>query len=71
MEQNLMEGSRTSWKAAEQSGQAAGMGVWGPSLLPRRSVALGKWGRGPSFVDEDDGRAYSIVFLLNELTYTS
>lgn len=34
--------NRTSWKAAEQSGQAAGVGVGGPSLLPRRSVALGK-----------------------------
>lgn len=63
--------NRTSWKAAEQSGQAAGVGVGGPSLLPRRSVALGKWGRGPLFVDEDDGGAYSIVLLLNELTHTS
>ena len=65
MEQNLMEGSRTSeWSGSWRGGRG------GPSLLPRRSVALGKWGRGPSLVDEDDGGAYSIVLLLNELTYT-
>lgn len=63
--------NRTSWKAAEQSDQAAGMGVGGSYPPTKEECSFGQVRQRSLFVDEDDGGAYHIVLLLNELTYTS
>ena len=64
-EQNLMEGSRTVIR------QLAWGGGWGVSYPPQEECSFGQVRQRSLFVDEDDGGAYHIVLLLNELTYTS